>query len=336
MSALRQRLFAKSYLDTWLLLIMTGALLIAFRIVQPDWLNSQTVQSLVIQNTPLALVAMAMTFAIISRHIDLSPGSMIALSGAVIGLVYTAQGSLALAILAGLGTALGTGLLNGFLVAGLGLNAVMVTLAAFIWARGLTIGSNEGNPLDVGGGLTNVVNASWHGFTLTAPVVAVAYLAGWLVLRRMKMGRYTYAIGGDPTAARRAGINTALFTMLIFLLMGSMIGLSAIITVGQLGSAQASAGLGLELDAIIAVVIGGTRLSGGDGNVGRTALGVIFLSILNSGLLNLGLTDSYFQLYRGLALLTVLSVQIIVRRATDEEERRKREQEQLSVAVATG
>lgn len=336
MSALRRRLFAKSYLDTWLLLIMTGALLIAFRIVQPDWLNSQTVQSLVIQNTPLALVAMAMTFAIISRHIDLSPGSMIALSGAVIGLVYTAQGSLALAILAGLGTALGTGLLNGFLVAGLGLNAVMVTLAAFIWARGLTIGSNEGNPLDVGGGLTNVVNASWHGFTLTAPVVAVAYLAGWLVLRRMKMGRYTYAIGGDPTAARRAGINTALFTMLIFLLMGSMIGLSAIITVGQLGSAQASAGLGLELDAIIAVVIGGTRLSGGDGNVGRTALGVIFLSILNSGLLNLGLTDSYFQLYRGLALLTVLSVQIIVRRATDEEERRKREQEQLSVAVATG
>jgi ribose transport system permease protein len=336
MSALRQRLFAKSYLDTWLLLIMTGALLIAFRIVQPDWLNSQTVQSLVIQNTPLALVAMAMTFAIISRHIDLSPGSMIALSGAVIGLVYTAQGSLALAILAGLGTALGTGLLNGFLVAGLGLNAVMVTLAAFIWARGLTIGSNEGNPLDVGGGLTNVVNASWHGFTLTAPVVAVVYLAGWLVLRRTKMGRYTYAIGGDPTAARRAGINTALFTMLIFLLMGSMIGLSAIITVGQLGSAQASAGLGLELDAIIAVVIGGTRLSGGDGNVGRTALGVIFLSILNSGLLNLGLTDSYFQLYRGLALLTVLSVQIIVRRATDEEERRKREQEQLSVAVATG
>lgn len=336
MSALRQRLFAKSYLDTWLLLIMTGALLIAFRIVQPDWLNSQTVQSLVIQNTPLALVAMAMTFAIISRHIDLSPGSMIALSGAVIGLVYTAQGSLALAILAGLGTALGTGVLNGFLVAGLGLNAVMVTLAAFIWARGLTIGSNEGNPLDVGGGLTNVVNASWHGFTLTAPVVAVVYLAGWRLLTRTKMGRYTYAIGGDPTAARRAGINTALFTMLIFLLMGSMIGLSAIITVGQLGSAQASAGLGLELDAIIAVVIGGTRLSGGDGNVGRTALGVIFLSILNSGLLNLGLTDSYFQLYRGLALLTVLSVQIIVRRATDEEERRKREQEQLSVAVATG
>jgi ribose/xylose/arabinose/galactoside ABC-type transport system permease subunit len=335
MSTLRRRLFAKSYLDTWFLLIMTGGLLLAFRIVQPDWLNSQTIQNLVIQNTPLALVAMAMTFAIISRHIDLSPGSMIALSGAVVGLVYTGQGSLALAILAGLGTALGAGLLNGLLVAGLGLNAVMVTLAAFIWARGLTIGSNQGNPIDVGSGLTNVVNASWHGFTLTAPVVVAVYVAGWLLLTRTKMGRYTYAIGGDPTAARRAGINTALYTVLIFLLMGSMIGLSAVITVGQLGSAQASAGSGLELDAIIAVVIGGTRLSGGEGNVGRTALGVIFLSILNSGLLNLGLTDSYFQLYRGLALLAVLSVQILVRRVTDEEERRKREQEHLSAAMAT-
>jgi ribose transport system permease protein len=335
-SAVRRRLVAKSYIDTWFLLIMTVALLVAFRIAQPGWLNSHTIQNLVIQNTPLALVAVAMTFAIISRHIDLSPGSMIALAGAVIGLVYTAQGNLALAILAGVGTALGAGLLNGFLVAVVGLNAVMVTLAAYIWARGLTVGANAGNPIDVGSPLGNVVNASWHGFTLTAPVVVVAYIAGWLLLTRTKMGRYTYAMGGDPTAARRAGINTALYTTLIFVLMGAMIGLSAVITVGQLGSAQATAGLGLELDAIIAVVIGGTRLAGGEGNVGRTALGVVFLSILNSGLLNLGLTDSYFQLYRGLALLAVLSVQILVRRVTDEEERRKREQEQLSAALATG
>jgi ribose transport system permease protein len=161
-----------------------------------------------------------------------------------------------------------------------------------------------------------------------------AYLLGWFLLARTKMGRYTYAIGGDPTAARRAGIDTRLYTTLIFLLMGSMVGVSAIITVGQLGSAQASAGAGLELDAIIAVVIGGTRLAGGEGNIGRTALGVVFLSILNSGLLNLGLTDSYFQLYRGLALLAVLSVQIILRRLTDEEERRRREGEHLSAAVA--
>jgi ribose/xylose/arabinose/galactoside ABC-type transport system permease subunit len=330
----RERLFAKGHIDTWFLLVMTAILVVAFWIVQPSWLNAQIVQNLVIQNTPLALVAAAMTFSIISRHIDLSPGSMIALTGAVIGLVYTAQGSLALAIAAGVGTALGVGLVNGLLVAVVGLNAVMVTLATYIWARGLSIGANQGNPIDVGSGLATVVNASWHGFTLTAPVVVVVYLCGWLLLSRTKMGLYTYAMGGDPTSARRAGINTTLYTTLVFLVMGAMIALSAVITVGQLGSAQATAGLGLELDAIIAVVIGGTRLSGGEGSIGRTALGVVFLSILNSGLLNLGLTDAYFQLYRGLALVAVLTVQIVVRRVTDEEERRKREQEQLSAALA--
>src|SRR5262249_59622775 len=108
-----------------------------------------TVQNLIIQNGPLALVAMAMTFSIISRHIDLSPGSMIALSGAVIGLVYTAQGSLTLAILAGLGTALGTGLLNGFLVPVLGLSSVMVTLATFIWPPALSILPTHPHPLAV-------------------------------------------------------------------------------------------------------------------------------------------------------------------------------------------
>jgi ribose transport system permease protein len=333
-TAIRRRLFARNLLDTWFLLLMTGGLLLIFWIVEPEWLNSQTIQSLIAQNAPLALVAMAMTFAIISRHIDLSPGSMIALSGAVIGLVYGSHG-LGLALLAGLGTAIGVGLVNGFLVAYVGLNAIMVTLAAFIWARGLTVGANNGNPIVVGGGLEDVVNASWGGLTIAAPIVVTAYLGGWFLLSRTKMGRYTYAIGGDITASRRAGINTALYTILVFLLMGTMIGVSAIITVGQLGSAQATAGVGLELDAIIAVVIGGTRLAGGEGNVGRTALGVVFLSILNSGLLNLGLTDAYFQLYRGLVLLGVLSLQIVLRRMTDAEERRRQERGPLSAAVAS-
>jgi ribose transport system permease protein len=328
------RLLGRSYLDTWFLLIMTGGLLVVFWIVQPAWLNSQTIQSLVTENAPLALVALAMTFSIISRHIDLSPGSMVALVGLVIGLVYSSTGDLALALLAGVGTAIGVALLHAFLVVGLGLNTIMVTLAAYIWASGLAVGANDGSPIVVGGALPRVVNASYAGFTLTAPVVLIAYLGGALLLRRTKMGRYAYAIGGDPQAARRAGINAAFTTTLIFLLMGAMIAVSSIITVGQLSSAQATAGTGLELDAIIAVVIGGTRLAGGEGSMGRTALGVAFLSVLDSGLLNLGLPDAQYQLYRGTALLGVLAVQVAVRRRTNEEERRRQEREQLSAVMA--
>ncbi len=328
------RLFARSYIDAWFLLLMTLGLLLAFWIAEPAWLNSQTAQTLLAGNAPLALVAVAMTFAIISRHIDLSPGSMIALVGAVIGLVWTSDQNLLLALLAGCGIALAVGLVNGYLVGYLGLNAIMVTLAAYIWARGLAVGAKQGNPIVVGGGLAHVVNATWGGFTIAVPIVIVAYVGGAFLLARTKMGRYTYAMGGDPGAAHRAGINAGWYTVLIFLLMAVMIAVSAILTVGQLGSAQPTAGTGLELDAIIAVVIGGTRLAGGEGNVGRTALGVVFLSVLNSGLSSLGLSDSAYELYRGIALLSVLTVQVVVRRLTDVEERRLRTREQLAALTA--
>lgn len=328
------RLAARRYLDMWFLGAMTAVLVLVFRTVTPSWLNGTVIQSIVAQNAPLALVAMAMTFAVVSRHIDLSPGSMLALVGVVVGLVYRDSGSLALALAAGFAAGIGGGLLNGVLVAGLGLNAIMVTLAAFIWARGLAVGLSGANPIVVHGGLDTLLNRRVAGFTITAPVVVAVYALGWYLLARTKLGRYTYAMGGGLTGARRAGIPVGRYTTAIFVLMGLMIALSATIVAGQLASAQPYAGGGLELDAIIAVIIGGTRLAGGEGGLGRTALGVTFVAILNSGLLNLGLTDAYYQLYRGLALLGVLSIQIWLRRVAVEEERRRADREQLAAPVA--
>lgn len=333
MRALLGRAFALHTLDMWFLGFMTVALIVAFRLIEPSWLNSRIIQSLIAQNAPLALVAMAMTFAIISRHIDLSPGSMIGLVGVAAGLVYSHGGGIGLAVLAAFGAALGGGLVTGFLVSGLGLNAIMVTLAAYIWARGLAVAPTSGNPIVVNGGLPGVINHTFAGFTITAPVVLIAYLGGWYLLSRTKMGRYTYAMGGDPVGARRAGINVALYTTLIFLLMGTMVAIGSLVFVGQLAAAQPYTGTGLELDAIIAVIIGGTRLVGGEGNMGRTALGVLFISILNSGLSNLGLNDAYYQLYRGLALLGVLSIQILLRRTSAEKARRRHELERLASAT---
>jgi ribose transport system permease protein len=196
----------------------------------------------------------------------------------------------------------------------------MVTLGTYIWARGLANGANAGMPITVGGGISNVVNASWGGFTLTAPLIIVVYLVAAYVLRRTRLGRYTYAMGGGQLSARRAGINVALYSTGVFMIMALMISLATFVTVGQLGSAAASAGTGMELNAIIAVVIGGSSLAGGTGSVGRTALGVAFIGILNSGLLNLGLTEAAFDLYSGLAFLAVLSVQVLIRRNIVEHE----------------
>ena len=127
----------------------------------------------------------------------------------------------------------------------------MVTLAAFIWARGLALALTKGDPIEVGGAWSDLVNASVGGFTITAPIVRRGLRLGWLLLTRTKMGRYTYAMGGDPAAARRARIDVPRYTLLIFVLMGLMVGLGSIIVVGQLASAQPYVAGGLGLDAII-------------------------------------------------------------------------------------
>jgi ribose transport system permease protein len=334
MTARVRALLDKRFLDVWFLAAMTVGAVVLFRVIEPSWLNWHTLQSIVTQNGPLAVVAMAMTFSIISRHIDLSPGSMLALGGVVTGLVYRDSGSLALGLAAGLAMCLASGLLNGVLVSFLGLNAIMVTLATYIWARGLALALTNGNPVVVNTSLTSVVNYTVAGFTIAAPLVLVAYVVGWYLLFHTRFGRYTQAMGGDPVGARRAGIRVAFYTTGIFMLMGLATWIGSTIVVGQLASAQPYVAPSLELDAIIAVIIGGTRLAGGEGNVGRTLLGVAFISILNSGLLNLGLTDAYYQLYKGAALLAVLAAQILLRKRVAEDVRRRQDHERLAAEAA--
>lgn len=329
------RPFSARYLDLWFLAAMTGAMVLVFWSIAPSWLNPRTIPAIIAQNAPLALVSVAMTFSIISRHIDLSPGAALALSAVVCGIVYRDTGSLALALVAAMLVAVAVSLVNGALVARLKLSAIMVTLAAYIWERGLALAFTGGDPIPVGGGWADVVNQSVGGFTITAPIVLAAYVAGWWLLDHTRLGRYAYAMGGDPDAARRARINVPLHTLLVFGLMGLMVGLGSVIVVGQLASAQPYVAGQLGLDAIIAVVIGGTRVMGGEGSIGRTALGLAFIAILNSGLLNLGLEDAYYQVYKGATLLAVLSVQIWLRRLAEVADRRHFEQEALDVAQAS-
>jgi ribose transport system permease protein len=307
-------LFASDRLDAWCLLVATLLLLGLFITLEPKWISGNTLQLLVAQYTPLALIAVAMTFSIISGHIDLSPGSMVGLTGVVIGLVFTDTRDIWLALLAGLGLALCVGLLHSVLVAGLGINSVVITLGTYIWARGLCDAANGGAPITIGSGLSQVVNASWEGFSLTAPVVVAAFLGGSYLLKRTRFGRYSYAMGGGQIYARRAGINVNAYTTGIFVLMAGMVAVATFITVGQIASADPSAGTNFELDAIIAVVIGGSSLTGGTGSIGRTALGVAFITILNGGLTNLALAESTFDLYSGLAFVAVLTLQVLIRR----------------------
>ena len=302
-------------LERVFLLLIIGILVVVFWQTEPNWLNSQTVQFLLTQNAPLEVVALGMTFAMLAANIDLSPGSMISLASMVVGILALRTGSLALGLGVGLVLTVGVGLITGSLVGRMRISAIVVTLATYVWAAGLATGIHGANAIPVTGGVLNFLNDETNGWTVTLGIVVLCYVAGHVILTRTKLGRYARAIGGNSEFAKRAGIPVNRYVLYVFLLMGAMIWLGTLFSLSQLGAAQSSAGLGLELEAIVAVVIGGTRLTGGSGSVVGTALGVVLLAVLNDGLSNLGLSDAYYDLWEGIAVIAILGVGVLLQAA---------------------
>jgi ribose/xylose/arabinose/galactoside ABC-type transport system permease subunit len=300
------------WLERLFLLLIIGILVVVFWRTEPSWLNSQTVQFLLTQNAPLEVVALGMTFAMVAANIDLSPGSMISLTSMVVGITTLRSGSLALGLGVGLVLAMGVGWMTGLLVGRLRISAIVVTLATYVWAAGLATAIHGANAIPVSGGVFNFLNDETHGWTVTLGVVVLCYLAGHLTLTRTRLGRYARAIGGNSEFAKRAGIPVNRYVIYVFLLMGAMIWLGTVFSLSQLGAAQSSSGSGLELEAIVAVVIGGTRLTGGSGSVVGTALGVALLAVLNDGLSNLGLSDAYYDLWEGIAVIAILALGVLL------------------------
>lgn len=302
----------------------TDVVLLAFLIVafvgvvghrEPAWFSWSTLQTATSENAPLAIVAVAMTFSIISGNIDLSPGAMIALTGVIVGLVFEHTGNLPLGFLAGFGFAIAVGLAHATLVVKLRVNAIIVTLAAYIWARGLAIGLTGANPININTPFINTMNtASLAGITIPIALAIGAYLLGWFLLGHTRMGRYTFAMGRNARATERAGIGLFKQTLLIFGFMGFMIAVATVITISQVAGAQPLEQQGFELDAIIAVIIGGSTLIGGEGSILQTLMGVAFITAINSGLANVGLTDAGYAFAKGTIILGALTLQVIVRR----------------------
>jgi ribose transport system permease protein len=256
------------------------------------------------------------TFTIIAGQFDLSPGSVVALSGVVLAVVFRGSGNMAVALAASLAVALACGLFNGVLLSYVGINSVIVTLAAMIWARGLALGITGGDSLPfVNPFIAFMNNRSMVGISPVILVVVLSYLTGWYMLNRTRLGRYTYALGGDVEATKQAGVNTDLSKLFLFLLSGFFVWLATVVTIARMSAGAPNAVYGLEFDAIVAVIIGGSSMMGGEGSIRKTIVGVIFLSILNNGLSTMGMRDSAFYLYKGAVILGALFFEVISRRA---------------------
>lgn len=275
------------------------------------FLTPENLLNVVRQNSMLGLVALGMTFVILTGGIDLSVGSLLAVAG-VIASNLAGTGSL-VAIFAGVGAATLLGLVNGLVIAKARIQPFIVTLAMMIAARGVALASTGEQSVRVdrlSEGFT------WLGRGLIGPIpvpvliLIVAFALGWVILGYTRFGRHVYAVGDNEEAARLMGLNVGRVTINVYMLSGMLAGLAGVILASRLGAGQPVAGTGWELDAIASVVVGGTLLTGGQGGVGSTLVGVLLLGVIFN-LFNLeGTISSWWQwVLRGVFLLLVVIVQ---------------------------
>jgi ribose/xylose/arabinose/galactoside ABC-type transport system permease subunit len=271
------------------------------------------------QNSMLGFVALGMTLVILTGGIDLSVGAVLAVSG-ITAAMLSAQGTL-VAVAGGLAAGALLGTINGLLITKARIQPFIATLAMMIAARGVALGVTGENSVRVDRGAEGFL---WLGrgrlLGIPVPVVlaALAFLAGWMVLRYTRFGRYIFAAGDNEDAARLLGLKVDGVLIATYALSGLLAGMAGIILAGRLGAGQPVAGNGWELDAIAAVVVGGTLLSGGQGGVGSTVVGVLLLGVIFN-LFNLeGTITPWWQgVLRGVFLLGVVVVQSrLQRRAT--------------------
>jgi ribose transport system ATP-binding protein len=272
------------------------------------FLSPFNLSNIAVQTAVISLVAFGMTGIIIVRGVDLSVGSSLALSSVVGAQVLTATGGNSfLTVLTVFAVALLVAAFNGFLVAVLRVNAFMATLGMLALARGAAISISGGSALPVvDDALLFLGSEAVLGIPYSVIVTIIALLLFTLLMRRTMLGRWFFAVGGNRRAAAASGIPVRTVEFSAFVLMGLVVGLGSLLTIGRAGSVQPMAGLGLEFSAITAAVIGGASLAGGRGSIVATFLGSVFVGLLSSGLSFAGVDQSLIYLYTG--LLTVLAV----------------------------
>ena len=262
------------------------------------------------------IIACGMTLIIISGGIDLSVGSLTALASCVGMTVLVKTGSSAAGISAGLATGLLAGIFNGAAVAWVRLPPFIVTLASLTILRGLALMLTGGSPIIVTSGAYLVLGrGDVLGLPIPVLLMILTVIAVWMLLSRTSFGAHLYAVGGNEEAARLSGVRVTLTKFAAYAVCGALSGLAGMVLTARLSSAQPNTGEGFELDAIAAVVLGGTSLMGGRGSVWGTVVGACIIGILNNGF-NLMAVDSHVQLVaKGLIiLLAVFADQFLKRR----------------------
>ncbi len=272
------------------------------------FMTSSNILNILRQTSINSIIAAGMTFVIITGGIDLSVGSTLALSGAVAAFLISTGTPPAFALIAALLVGASIGFLNGIAITKGKLQPFIVTLATMTVFRGATMVFTDGKPISAGyekGAefLSTLGNGYVMGIPIPIIIMIVVFLIGYYVLTQTTFGRYVYSLGGNEEATKLSGVNTDRMKVIVYSISGFLAALAGIIITARLSSAQPTAGSGYELDAIAAVVLGGTSLAGGVGSILGTVTGALIIGVLNNAL-NLMNVSSYYQLLaKGVVIL---------------------------------
>lgn len=300
-----------SYLEKIIPFIGLILLVIIISALNSAFLEPSNLFNLLRQVSINGLIAFGMTFVILTGGIDLSVGSTLALSSAMVAILMVSGVDSIIALLLGCIFGAVLGAVNGLLITLGKMAPFIATLATMTVFRGLTLVITDGNPI------TNL-NGSYafqlfgRGYFLGIPVPAVTmfvtFIILYILLHKTVFGRQTYAMGGNEKAAFISGVKVNKLKIMIYSLAGLMSAMAGAILTSRLNSAQPTAGMSYELDAIAAVVLGGTSLTGGKGRILGTLIGVLIIGVLNNGLNLLGVSSFYQQVVKGVVIIIAVLI----------------------------
>jgi ribose transport system permease protein len=289
------------------MLIVLALLILFFSWKTTNFFSPINLKTIANQITVITIIAVGMTYVLIIAGIDLSVGSVLGFCGAVMGVLMVQHNiPLPWALLACLATGLLCGLLNGVISVRWNLPSFIVTLGMMQIARGLCQQVTDSETQYIGSAVEVITDTKLLGVALPVLVALFVVIAGQLVLTRTVFGRYMIAIGTNEEAVRLSGIDPRPIKITVFVLCSVLTSLAAVIQVARNQSASPNSGNGLELQAIAAVVIGGTSLMGGSGSVVRSFLGVLIIAVLDAGLNQMGAKDATKQIIIGSVIVAAV------------------------------
>jgi rhamnose transport system permease protein len=305
-------------LRSWetILVAVAIAVFVTNSFASPFFLNAWNLSDATFNFTEKALIAFAMAMLIIAGEIDLSVASIIALASTAMGLAMEAGAGVPVLVLVGIGTGLICGAINGFLVAGMGLPSIVVTIGTMSLFRGvafIVLGDQAftGYPREFAFFGQGYV---WWVISFELALFAVCAVIYWVLLHRTSFGRSVYAIGNNATAAQFSGIRVARVKFILFLLTGLMSGIAAVCLTSRLGSTRPSIAAGWELEVVTMVVLGGVSILGGSGSILGVVLAALIMGMVTFGFGLLNVPGIVMSIFLGALLITVIALPRLLRR----------------------